>query len=229
MMLRSWFTYQTFASHTDSFFAIWGSLHITWPSEASTVSLQDWLLSIFTMSMGEVIWKVVCALWFIWHARNRWVHYDDVIKIHVLVRRDMVNQKLPSRLISVERWRPPNPPFVKVLSLRPHRYGAGFSNSTQFTLTFAFCCRGTGFSPCNLTGLGFGVPFDHFQGDIAAMIVYLRASRFAHVLRIANRVAHLLASTGLRDGVLFTEWWPLIGCLRIGCLWQLKHLCRLRV
>ncbi|KAK5846010.1 hypothetical protein PVK06_002276 [Gossypium arboreum] len=68
-------------------FAIWGSLRITWPSEALIVSLQDWLLSIFTVSAGEVIRKVVCALWFIWHARHRWVHNNNAIKIHVLVRR----------------------------------------------------------------------------------------------------------------------------------------------
>ncbi|MBA0735367.1 hypothetical protein Gogos_019222 [Gossypium gossypioides] len=39
-----------------------------------------------------------------------------------------------------------------------------------------------------------------YISDIATMTVYLCAFRFAHVPRIANRVPHLLASTGLRDG-----------------------------
>ncbi|MBA0643887.1 hypothetical protein Goklo_028137, partial [Gossypium klotzschianum] len=39
-----------------------------------------------------------------------------------------------------------------------------------------------------------------YISDITTMTVYLRASRFVHIPRIANRVAHQLASMGLRDG-----------------------------
>ncbi|MFQ6649787.1 hypothetical protein Gotur_023613 [Gossypium turneri] len=38
-----------------------------------------------------------------------------------------------------------------------------------------------------------------YISNIATMTVYLRASRLAHVPRIVNRVAHQLASVGLRD------------------------------
>ncbi|KAK5818383.1 hypothetical protein PVK06_023319 [Gossypium arboreum] len=89
---------------------VWAELHVTWPSELTDVSFQDWLLYDFIVHSISVSRSVVCTLWLIWHVRNRRVHENAIVQIQGIICRvrsyllefDAVHAKLPGRLIGPE-------------------------------------------------------------------------------------------------------------------------------
>ncbi|TYH45504.1 hypothetical protein ES332_D11G269900v1 [Gossypium tomentosum] len=221
---------------------VWDDLQITWPIDFVGISFQDWfffLLDIvLVVSKPTVFRQIVCALWYIWHARNQHVHPNAIVQVQDIVRKvicylrklDVVQERLPGRLIGVERWRPPEGTMLKVI------FDAAFSTSSMLSCTgivirdnlgrvlgshlvltvhvpMAFATEALTCSHVvRLAGDSLSVirracfPLHNVSAieasiwDVKAMVSSFHHCLFAHIPREGNTIVHLLATTRLCSG-----------------------------
>ncbi|KAG8498605.1 hypothetical protein CXB51_004849 [Gossypium anomalum] len=116
-----------------------------------------------------------------------------------LLELDVINQWLPGRLIDIERWRPPDPLFIKLtVGLIFISVQVLLLEITQHARTFAFRCQGDSLTV--IRKLLSPQPDASIMGpyirDIIAMVARLCECRFLQFSHITNQVANQLVSTG---------------------------------
>ncbi|MBA0590709.1 hypothetical protein Gorai_019404 [Gossypium raimondii] len=110
---------------------------------------------------------------------------------------DVVNERLPGRLIDVEQWRPQDAPYVKV------NFDTAFRASENISYAVIFIRDHLGNSLMVIRKLLSPQPdaliLGPYISDINTMVVRLRGCHIVHIPCITNQVAHLLASAHLMD------------------------------
>ncbi|MFQ6661057.1 hypothetical protein Gotur_029350 [Gossypium turneri] len=137
----------------------------------------------------------VCTLWFIWNARNLYVHEGAIIQTHIIIHKvktyllelDTVHAKIPSRQIRVERWQPLNVDSLNInfdaaycANTRTscsriviwNCLGCVIGSSMVINRNFpsAFVAKAIAYSQAILLGLDLGIPNVIVEGDALTMI-----------------------------------------------------------
>ncbi|GMI99218.1 hypothetical protein like AT3G25270 [Hibiscus trionum] len=113
---------------------IWLALQIREPSNASSLSFQDWLYQMFNINGLQHIQTIIIAVYAIWHARNKLVFEGIAIRIEesiAFIRSYCLDLNLTQSRLSSEdiigpsRWIAPLDLFLKL------NVDAGFDPSTK--------------------------------------------------------------------------------------------------
>ncbi|MBA0633798.1 hypothetical protein Godav_024383, partial [Gossypium davidsonii] len=173
--------------------------------------------------------QIVCALWYIWHARNQHVHPNAIVQVQDIVlvvskptifrKLDVVQERLPGRLIGVECWQPPEGIMLKVI------FDAAFSTNSMLScigivirdnlgrvlgfhlvltahVPMAFATEALTCSHVVRLAVDLSLQKVTFEGDSLSVIrkACFHHCLFAHIPREGNTIVHLLATTRLCSG-----------------------------
>ncbi|KAG8486156.1 hypothetical protein CXB51_019595 [Gossypium anomalum] len=125
---------------------MWNRLAVQRVQGMSNGEYRKWMSSMVSSTSVEQRRLVVCAIWAIWAARNKALHEgihqsapETTPFIHLYIGElEAVNRKLPGRWIEMERWRPPEPPMLKI------NFGAAFNERSKTSRSGLVCRNSEG-------------------------------------------------------------------------------------
>ncbi|GMI97004.1 hypothetical protein like AT4G29090 [Hibiscus trionum] len=102
---------------------VWDRISIKEPTNATDLSLHDWLTEVFIINEQHRIQEIIITLYALWFARNKFVFEGIAMKTEEIITYvrgyclDLCALKsslAPANATSSVCWSPPSPPFVKI-------------------------------------------------------------------------------------------------------------------